>query len=101
MINCYAACEVIPLEVEGREPLAGGLFGDTRIPSWAPKIVACFWDAELSGIAVGTGSDPMELGMGLTTEQMQDEDVFRNAGWDFSHTWNMDDYPILQWESQE
>jgi len=100
-INCYAACEIIPLQTEGTEPLVGGLFGDTRIPDWAPRTIACFWDAELSAVAAGTGSDPLELGRGFTTEQMQDEEVFRSAGWDFSHTWTMDDYPILQWESQK
>ena len=101
IINCYAACEIIPLEAEGSDPAIGGLFGDTRIPDWAPKTIACFWDTELSAVAVGTGSDPLELGTGLTTEQMRDEEVFRNAGWDFSHTWTMDDYPILQWELRE
>ena len=101
IINCYAACEIIPLQADGSDPVIGGLFGDTRIPEWAPRTTACFWDAELSAVAAGTGSDPLELGTGLTTEQMQDEDVFGSAGWDFSHTWTMDDYPILQWESQE
>lgn len=101
IINCYAACEILPLETEGTIPVIGGLFGDTIIPDWAPRTAACFWDAELSGITVGTGSNPLELGTGLTTEQMRDEDAFRNAGWDFSHTWTLDDYLILQWESQE
>ena len=101
IINCYAACELSPLETESSDPVVGGLYGDTRIPDWAPKTLACFWDAELSGVAAGTGSDPQELGTGLTTEQMRDEDVFRSAGWEFSHTWTMDGYPILQWESQE
>ncbi len=101
IINCYAACEIIPLETEGKDPVVGGLFGETRTPNWAPKTVSCFWDAELSGVAASTGSDPLELGTGLTTEQMRNEEIFLNAGWDFSHTWTMDDYPILRWESQE
>ena len=55
----------------------------------------------MSGISVSSGSDPLELGMGLTTEQMLDEEIFRNAGWDFEHTWMMveDDYPGLKWEN--
>jgi len=105
-INCYAACEIIPLETEGRGPFIGGLFGDTMTSRWAPLTVACFWDAELSGVAASTGSDPLELGTGLTTEQMQDEDAFRSAGWDgwdFSHVWMIceGDYPRLQWEVED
>ncbi|MHC4585334.1 MAG: hypothetical protein ACYS3N_12440 [Planctomycetota bacterium] len=103
MFNCYAACEILPLGAEGKDPAIGGLFGDTITPNWAPKTEACFWDAESSGIAVSTGSDPLELGTGLTTEQMLDEEVFRSAGWDFSHTWMIceDEYPRLQWEVED
>ncbi|MEA3226088.1 MAG: hypothetical protein U9Q07_09070, partial [Planctomycetota bacterium] len=102
-LNCYAACEVIPLQVEGEEPLVGGLFGEVRVPAWAPLTVACFWDAELSGIAESAGSDPVELGTGLTTEQMRDQNMLRDAGWDFSHVWMMceGDYPRLRWEAQD
>ena len=100
-LNCYAACEIIPLQVEGDEPLAGGLFGDVRVPAWAPLTVACFWDAELSGIAESAGSDPLGLGTGLTTEQMRDENALRDAGWDFGHVWTIceGDYPSLQWQA--
>jgi len=103
VMNCYAACEVFPLETEGRGPFIGGLFGDTSMPRWAPLTVACFWDTESSGVAASTGSDPLELGTGLTTEQMRNEDVFRNAGWDFSHVWMIceGDYPRLQWEVED
>ena len=62
--------------------------------------VACFWDSELSGIAISTGSHTLELRTGLTTEQMFDKEVFLTAGWNFDHTWTMRDgeYPMLQWE---
>lgn len=100
IMNCYAACELIGLEFDCNEPVIGGLFGDTLIPAWAPKTIACFWDVELSGFDVSTGSDTLERGMGLTTEQMWDEEVFRNAGWDFDHVWKISEgeYPKLQWE---
>ncbi len=102
-MNCYAACELFPMEAESTDPLVGGLFGDIFVPNWAPMTAACSWDAELSGVAISTGSHPIELGTGLTTEQMQDEDVFRSAGWDFSNIWMIceGDYPRLQWEIED
>lgn len=99
VIHCYAACELFPLEVEGTEASVGGLFGNALIQQWSPTTIDCFWDRELSDIAVSTGSNPkLELGTGLATEQMMDEEVFRNAGWDFSHVWMISegDYPRLQ-----
>jgi len=103
VMNCYAACEFFPLKVGDEEPLVGGLFGDTITPRWAPMTVACFWDAELSQTANSIGSDPQELGQGLTTKQMQDQQVFENAGWDFGQVWMIceGDYPRLQWEAVE
>ena len=100
-LNCYAACEVLALSVEGEELLVGGLFGDVWVPRWAPMTVSCFWDAQLSGVAVGAGSHLLELGTGLTTEQMQAGTVLENDGWDFSNVWMIceGDYPRLQWES--
>jgi hypothetical protein len=100
-LNCYAACEVLPLEAEDKEAIVGGLFGETRTSRWAPMTIACFWDAELSGITIGTGSDPLlEIGAGLTTEQMRDEELFRDAGWDLKNVWviSEDEYPKLKWE---
>jgi hypothetical protein len=101
IINCYSACELTGLEFKGKEPVVGGLIGKAMFPVFFPMKVACFWDAELSGIDVSIGSDPeVELGMGLTTEQMFDKETFINAGWDFGHIWMMveGDYPKLQWE---
>ncbi|MCP4260815.1 MAG: hypothetical protein GY774_25305 [Planctomycetes bacterium] len=100
IMNCYAACELIGLESESRDPVVGGLFGDTINPGFAPTTVGSFWDEELSGIEASTGSDTLERGMGLTTEQMWDEEVFRNAGWDFDHVWKISEgeYLKLQWE---
>ena len=103
VLNCYAACEILPRGAKGRDPVIGGLFGDTRTTSWAPLTAACFWDAELSGIDISTGSYPLELGTGLTTEQMLDEEVYRNAGWDFNHDWMICEggYPKLRWEVED
>jgi hypothetical protein len=96
-INCYAACEILPLEADGIDSLVGGIFG---YKSRTPATIACFWDTELSGVTTSTGSHSLELGTGLSTEQMQDEMTFRNAGWDFSHVWRIfeGEYPKLQWE---
>ena len=104
-VNCYAACELLPLQMEGEEVLVGGLFADAWVAAWAPMTVACFWDAELSGVNESVGSHPLELqlGMGLTTAQMQSREVFENAGWDFDTVWMIceGEYPRLQWEAQE
>lgn len=100
-LNCYAACEFFPLEAEDRNVLVGGLYGETRTPRWAPMTIACFWDSELSGITISAGSDPLlEFGMGLTTEQMWDEELFRDAGWDLKNVWVISEgeYPKLKWE---
>ena len=58
---------------------------------------------ELSGVAESVGSHPLELGTGLTTEQMRDENTLRDAGWDFGHVWTTckGDYPRLQWETED
>ena len=102
-LNCYAACEFFPLEANGRDPVIGGLFGDIFIPEWAPMTENSFWDTEFSGIAVSAGSNQLEFGTGFTTEQMLDEEVFQNAGWDFNHTWTIceGEYPKLQWEVKD
>lgn len=100
VINCYAACEVFPLEAENREMLIGGLFGDTLTRHWTPLTIGCFWDKELSGVTVSTGSDDNGQGTGLTTEQMWNDELFRNAGWDVKNVWVISEgnYPKLKWE---
>ena len=104
-LNCYAACEIFPVEIEGEELHVGGLFGDARIPVWAPMTISCFWDVELSQIPFGasTHMQDLELGMGLTTGQMQDREVYENAGWDFKTVWMISEgnYPKHQWQAEE
>jgi hypothetical protein len=45
----------------------------------------------------------LDCGTGLTTEQMQQQDTFKRAGWDFGYTWAMPEggYPVLRWELAE
>jgi hypothetical protein len=102
-LNCYAACEVIVLPVEGEESWVGGLFGFMGKLNGAPGSISCFWDAQLSGVSIADGANPMEPATGLTTEQMQDENILRDAGWDFSHVWTIceGDYPRLQWQAED
>ncbi|MBI9018085.1 MAG: PASTA domain-containing protein [Phycisphaerae bacterium] len=65
------------------------------------QIIACGWDIDNAQNNTNT------LGVGLTTEQMQDADIFENAGWDFSDidgntaVWFMPEnsYPILNWQT--
>ena len=67
------------------------------------RVTASFWDIEASG---QTTSDE---GMGKTTDEMQKERTFTDAGWDFvdeiengtEDIWWIDegnDYPRLWWE---
>jgi hypothetical protein len=103
VINCYAACEVFPLEGEDGDLFIGGLLGDTLTPHRPPLIIGCFWDTELSGITNSIGSDALEQGTGLITEQMWDESLFRDAGWNLNNVWVISegDYPRLRWEIED
>ena len=68
---------------------------------------ACFWDIQTSGqMTSSTG------GIGKTTDEMQTESTFTDAGWDFCSETNngtddiwricsqTPDYPILAWQIQ-
>ena len=50
---------------------------------------SCFWDVDTSGQASSV------CGMGKTTDEMQTESTFTDAGWNFDSVWEMDRYPIL------
>ena len=78
--NCYAAATLAGITS------MGGFCGYTN----SGVFNACFWDEELSGTVVSVG------GTGKTTEEMQAETTFADAGWDFANTWSMLDYPMLQ-----
>jgi len=104
MLNCYAACEILPL-ASGQEPaIAGGLSGKIWTSLWYIA-AGCFWDVQVSGVDIALGwtfllGQTLDIGTGLTTAQMQDKVTFEQVGWDFRRTWTMtgDGYPILQWE---
>ncbi|NQV35936.1 MAG: hypothetical protein HQ515_24810 [Phycisphaeraceae bacterium] len=102
-LNCYSACELIALPVENEELWIGGLFGSIRRGNETQTSISCFWDAELSGVSIADGANPMEPATGLTTEQMQDQNILRDAGWDFNHVWTIceGDYPRLQWQAED
>ena len=101
LLNCYAAFEIFPVQLEGEELFVGGLFGDVEKSEKAPLTDSCFWDIELSQIAIGANASQeeqeqtLQFNTGLTTEQMQNREVFENAGWDFNTIWMIDegDYP--------
>ncbi|MBN1124480.1 MAG: hypothetical protein JXA82_05690, partial [Sedimentisphaerales bacterium] len=91
--QCYAIGPVI-----GNENV-GGLCGYIENGS----VIDCFWDTQTSGLTNSAG------GIGLSTTQMQDIDIFLSAGWDFVGEtangtediwWIIEgqDYPRLWWE---
>ena len=96
--NCYATGSVTSGDNSWH---LGGLCGE----NWpGSTITNCFWDTQTSGTSVSDG------GTGKTTEQMQTESTFTDAGWDFlgetvngiKDIWQMCDiggYPKLWWES--
>jgi|GEM_PF-844796 len=86
-------------EVEG-DSNVGGLIGDNE-----GTVENSFWDTETSG------QEDSDGGTGKTTEEMQDPEIYKNAGWQISsllpgevdedYTWNMvlnKTYPHLSWE---
>jgi len=102
ILNSYAACEMLGLS-STKPPLIGGVLGSRKTSNESIVVSGCFWDTELSKITVATGSGPGYYGTGLTTKQMQQPDVFQQAGWDFNSTWTMakEGYPALRWESAQ
>jgi len=101
VVDSYAACTMIPMmsETEPAAAVLGGLFGevDTSRP---PLVIASFWDTEVSGVPLSSGTGTQHFGMGLDTAQMQQVVTFEQAGWDFDATWTIPDhdYLVLQWE---
>ncbi len=85
--NSYAIGNVIGVED------TGGLFGANN----REVIVASFWDVNTSGQATSAG-EPNAVG--LTTSEMQMENSFTDAGWDFNDVWAIcegTNYPKLLW----
>ncbi len=80
----------------------GGLVGRSHVGT----VSGSFWDREASGADVSDG------GAGMTTAEMKDAELFRDAAWDIvavdrgetdrGRTWNIVDgetYPFLSWQS--
>jgi hypothetical protein len=98
--QCYASVEMIS---GGSFSNLGGLVGNYE--NSEVYISNCFWDMQKSGQAESNDST------GLTTAQMQDPNIFINAGWDFinasdgpSDIWAQPTgggLPILWWQLSE
>jgi hypothetical protein len=93
IINCYSTGRVSGIRD------VGGLVGD----NYKGTVTTSFWDIETSGKSTSEG------GVGKTTLQMQDQNTFMDAGWDFvgefengpSDLWADPlggGYPILWWQ---
>ena len=80
---------------------SGGLCGRNAIG----EISDCFWDMETSEMTVGYNLYSPSPGtitnvIGKTTQEMQTQSTFTDAGWDFDSTWWINDgvdYPLLIW----
>ena len=84
--NCYSTGSV-----DGND-IVGGLVGWNEIG----EVMTSFWDIETSGQSISDG------GTGLSTDEMQMQITFTDAGWNFNTpVWTIDegvDYPRLWWE---
>jgi GLUG motif-containing protein len=94
--NCYA---IGSISNGDNSDYLGGLVGY----NYHGKIFNCFWDVETSGMATSDG------GTGKTTDEMQTQSTFTNAGWDFvgdtvngtEDIWDIcegTNYPKLIWQ---
>jgi hypothetical protein len=107
MMNCYAACKMIPWSSQTASLTVGGIFGQVEKrphPLYEPLVMGCLWDTELSGVEVGTGSGEFSYGIGLPTILMQTAMTFLDLGWDFVGAWEICEgasYPRLRWEGIE
>jgi len=66
------------------------------------QYVSCFWDSDVNPDVNGIGNTEDPNVIGQTTENMQTESIFTDAGWDFiTPIWKMcieNDYPRLWWQ---
>lgn len=94
VLNSYSTCQI---RGEAGASAIGGLYGRS-----SGEAINSFWDTETSGISP---DDPV-MGTGLSTGQMQDQQTFLGAGWDFvgetenglGEVWMMPEhggYPVL------
>jgi len=93
--NSYSRGHVI-----GAFTMVGGLVGY----QFRGPITSSFWDINVSGQTNGCGPPGCAGATGKTTEQMKNQTVFINAGWDFTNVWAIDSlknngYPYFRWQS--
>lgn len=83
---CYSTGEVT-------DPDTPSGFDDTSL---YPKFTQCFWDTESSGIVTSATMDSRGA-VGKTTLEMQTKSTFEDAGWSFTHRWDINgSYPVLK-----
>ena len=101
----YPPCQ--PIVERMQEPASsGGAQGPRWRVVYRPAILACFWDAETSGMTrgLGAGTDTQGGITRLTSAEMRTAAPFRNFGWDFESVWIMREdkpYPQLRWEQDQ
>lgn len=84
--TCYATGTVeaiasVSSEDSVSHPYVGGIIGENGIGT----VQSCFWDADTSGIAQGTGDGTGTITdiYGKTTSEMQTRSTYTDFGWDF------------------
>lgn len=84
--NCYSNGSI---NIEPNTENTGGLTGEKDVSSTSES---SFWNIETSGL------DSSDGGEGITTVQMQSQQTFTDAGWDFSGVWEIigDNTPTLK-----
>ncbi|MBN2238842.1 MAG: hypothetical protein JW712_03635 [Dehalococcoidales bacterium] len=82
--NCYSAACI------NSKWGSWGLFADAK-----GTVTGCFCDMEVSTMSKYS----FLTGTGLTTWDMTIESNFTDQGWDFTDTWVMNGYPVLQWQT--
>ena len=93
--NCYA------VGIVDGNSLVGGFVGSNEDADKG-NYTNCFWDIVVNPDVSGIGNTDDPNVTGKTTEQMQTESTFTDAGWDFENIWWILEgicYPRLWWES--
>jgi hypothetical protein len=83
--DCYSVGNVYAEDLR----MVGGFVGGNEEGS----VLNCFWNIETSNQHSDDGA------IGKSTDELQKESTFTDAGWDFDDTWKMNGYPILKWQT--
>lgn len=78
----FPSKKLAPLEVNTLG--VGGFIGSNGFRKGDGKIQSCFWDIQTSGLKKGDGANLTEniALTGLTTIELQNAEIYRQAGWD-------------------